>query len=391
MMDDRKVLGQLLAALLIGLTGVVGILLLLSHGASAGPMLEQAGLSISKGEIANPIQVVAQVEVLSLKLTESDDPDLEVTKSASSDPVTAGEVLTYTLVITNNGPYSGTGVLVTDTLPTGVTFTTATASKGGCNESSGTVTCTLNTLVVSDTATVTIVVTVNSSTTGPLTNMAEVSGNEPDLTPGNNTATEETTVNTQADLVLTKTDAPDPVIAGETLTYTLTITNNGPSDATGVVVTDTLNPNLDYASASPGPTGFSNGDPYWSLAPLKPGDSGQIILNVQVHTPLPNQTILTNTAWLDADQTTPLSITEETTVHSSPVMTITKTDYPDPVDANGILRYTLVITNSGNENATPVTVTEHYDPNVSFFSSVPNPDDLGSGNRIWTFTTLDVD
>src|SRR5437763_3158629 len=49
-----------------------------------------------------------------------------------------------------------------------------------------------------------------------------------------NTATELTTVNTSANLALTKSDSPDPVLAGNNITYTLTVTNNGPSDATGV-------------------------------------------------------------------------------------------------------------------------------------------------------------
>lgn len=183
----------------------------------------------------------------------------------------------------------------------------------------------------------------------------------------------------------------DLVEAGAYLTYTLTYSNTGNQTATGGVVTDTLDPHVSYVTASLTPTGGLPDAPFWSIGDITPGELSQVRVTVSVNRPLPNGTVLTNTAWLDADRTPPLSATQETTVHSSPVLTITKADYPDPVDANGVLRYTLIITNSGNENATPVTVTEHYDPNVAFFSSIPNPDDLGSGNRIWTFTTLDVD
>jgi len=508
----RKALVRFLVALLIGLAGVMGTLLLLSEEAGAGPVVqEQAGLPISKIESVDSVQDGAQVEVPALELTEDDDPDLEVTKSASSDPVTAGEGLTYTLVITNHGPYSGTGVLVTDTLPTGVTFITATASQGDCNESGGTVTCTLNTLVVSDTATVTAVVTVNSSTRGTLTNIAEVSANESDDTLANNTYTETTTVNAESDLSLTKIGDSDPVGVGGGLTYTLAITNNGPSDATdviltdtlptgvtfiiatasqgdcnesggtvtctlntlvvsdtatvtvavtvisslpngtvltniavvdsqettpfsvteittvlapvlhleksddpdpvdageyltytltysntgdqmatGVVITDVLDPNVSYVTASLTPTGGLPGAPFWSIGVITPDELSQIHVTVAVTRPLSDGTMLSNTAWLDADQITPLPATEGTTVCSSPVLTITKTDYPDPVNAGGTLRYTLIITNSGNENATSVIVTEHYDPNVVFFSSNPNPDP-DSEDRVWTFPTLAVD
>ena len=87
-------------------------------------------------------------------------------------------------------------------------------------------------------ATVTIVVT--PTVEGVLSNTASVAGNQADPIPGNNAATATTTVNALADLVLTKTDSLDPIIAGNNLTYTIKVTNNGPGVATGVIVTDTL-------------------------------------------------------------------------------------------------------------------------------------------------------
>ena len=127
---------------------------------------------------------------------------------------------------------------VTDTLPAGVTFDSATPSQGSCSESSGTVTCALGTLATAPSATV--------DDQGPALHAGH--DHEPgdgfrhDRRPGlgNNAASATTTVDPAADLSLTKTDSPDPVLAGELLTYTLTAHNAGPQDATGVTLTDTL-------------------------------------------------------------------------------------------------------------------------------------------------------
>jgi len=190
-------------------------------------------------------------------------------------------------------------------------------------------------------------------------------------------------------LHLEKSDDPDPVEAGDYLTYTLTYSNTGNQTATTGLITDVLDPNVSYVTASPAPAGGLPNAPFWSDG-ITPNEISQITITVAVTRPLPNGTVLTNTAWLDADQTTPLSVTQKTTVQSRPVLTITKVGLPEPVTAGQNLVYTIIITNSGNENATTVTVTEHYDPNTSFVYASPSPDS-GSENRVWTFETLAVD
>ena len=84
--------------------------------------------------------------------------DLSVGKADSPDPVTVGSNLTYTITVTNNGPMVATGVTLTDTLPGGVTFVSATPTQGDCAEAGGTIICNLGTLASSETATVTVVI-----------------------------------------------------------------------------------------------------------------------------------------------------------------------------------------------------------------------------------------
>lgn len=86
--------------------------------------------------------------------------DLEIVKTASPDPALAGNDLTYTLTVTNNGPRDATNVVVNDTLPAGVTWVSTTPSQGACSAPSG-VTCELGAIANGGSATVDIVVTVN--------------------------------------------------------------------------------------------------------------------------------------------------------------------------------------------------------------------------------------
>jgi uncharacterized repeat protein (TIGR01451 family) len=158
-------------------------------------------------------------------------------------------VVTYTLTVTNNGPLNATNVTTTDTLPATVSYISATPSQGSCFQSvPGTVSCNLGSIANGGTATVLIRVTAN--TAGTITNAASVQGTETDLNSANNSASAATTVTPRADVAVSQTAAPDPVLLGNTLTYTVTVRNNGPSTATGVVATDTLDANNTFQSAT---------------------------------------------------------------------------------------------------------------------------------------------
>jgi len=167
------------------------------------------------------------------------------------DSVVAGATLTYTIPVINYGPSDAPGVIVTDTLPAHVTFVQATSSQGpGCSESNGTLVCLLGDMPNGASALITIVVTVDRSATGTLAHTTTVTSQAADPHRGDNTFDRETIVKGEADLSINQTDAPDPALAGRPLTYTLTITNNGPADATGVTITSTLPLSVTYVSAT---------------------------------------------------------------------------------------------------------------------------------------------
>src|SRR5439155_1424206 len=127
--------------------------------------------------------------------------DLAVTKNHYPDAVRTGQNLTYTVTVTNAGPDSATGVTLTDALPAGTTFGSATASQGTATRAAGTVTANLGTLANGASATVTIVAQAPSAG-GTVTKTASVTSTEADTNPANNTASQTTTVSAAVDLAV---------------------------------------------------------------------------------------------------------------------------------------------------------------------------------------------
>jgi uncharacterized repeat protein (TIGR01451 family) len=186
--------------------------------------------------------------------------DLMIDKADSPDPVVAGQQLTYTMVVTNNGPANATGVTVTDPLPANVTYVSSATTQGTVTFANGVLTGNIGNLAMGETAMISVIVTANPDFRGTLTNEATVTGNEVEINLSNNKSTVTTNVNGVIDLSVDKSDTPDPVSAGGTLTYTIVVTNNGPSAATGVKFVDTLPAGLTFVSASPGANVTASGN-----------------------------------------------------------------------------------------------------------------------------------
>ena len=115
--------------------------------------------------------------------------DIALTSTDAPDPVRQGQKLTYTLTVANNGPDTATGLVVTDTLPNGVHFVSASS---GCTESAGKVLCTIGDLAKGAGAMLTFVVIPSFDVIH--TNHARVVGNEADADPDDNVVIEKTTV-----------------------------------------------------------------------------------------------------------------------------------------------------------------------------------------------------
>ena len=195
--------------------------------------------------------------------------DLSVTKSNGVATAVPGTSVTYTIVVSNAGPAEANGAMLSDAFPaelTNVTFVSAAAGGASGNTASGSGNI-LDNLSLPAGASVTYTVTgiVSASAIGTLSNTASVTTpvEITDPNPGDNSATDTDVLTPQADLSITKTDGVASVDAGATLTYTIVVSNAGPSAVTGASVTDLfpgafLNP-VFTATGSGGAAGFSSG------------------------------------------------------------------------------------------------------------------------------------
>ena len=308
-------------------------------------------------------------EVREVVLLYSELADLTVRKEASSGAVLAGNELTYTIWITNNGPLPAQAVRVTDTLPGGMTWIASTPSQGTCT----TLTCNLGILNPGGVATVTIRVRVNSNTPeGSLVNQVIVGTDTPD-DPANNTATVSTAVQTQANLSLTIQDEPDPVVAGTLLTYTLTLTNAGPSDARGVQVTLTLPSGLTVLSLFP--SQGSCAGTTCALGDVPADGTATLLLRARVNSSTPAGNL---TLSAQASATTPdpnldnNTASETTTVETQADLVLTMNDAPDPVLAGAWLTYTLTLANTGPSDAQSVAVDLALPDGVTPIAWIPS-------------------
>jgi uncharacterized repeat protein (TIGR01451 family) len=183
--------------------------------------------------------------------------DLGVTAVTAPSRGQVGGTLTYTFTITNGGPNTATFVTFTNVLPAGVTLVSAGASQGTVLATPANVIVNLGTMNAGTIATVTNVVMLTTTTlppgvtNGTVTSAANVAAFENDLNPVNNSVSVVTTIiRPVADLGLTQTVAPDPVVVGYSLTNTVVITNRGPFTAPGVVLTEPLPPGVGFIAVS---------------------------------------------------------------------------------------------------------------------------------------------
>ena len=281
--------------------------------------------------------------------------DVRIQKSGPPAAV-AGTTVTYTITVTNDGPDLATNVNVTD--PQVCPF--ADCAIG--NLANGASVVIDGDVIIPPDAT-------------SWSNTATVTADSYDPDPTDNSATVNTTITQSADLSVTKTAAAS-VVAGTSLTYTITVSNAGPSDASNVVVTDTLPAGTTFVSSSCGANPCN-------LGTLAAGGSEEItlVVNVAVDAASPLQnTVAVTSAAADPDPVDNTFMLETTVTPAPADLTITKTVDPEDAVVGQDVTYTIVVTNQGPGTATGVVVTDDLPAGVTVVSNScgANPCNIGT-------------
>jgi large repetitive protein len=298
--------------------------------------------------------------------------DLVITKTGPTK-VNAGGDIAWTLVATNNGPSTATGVTVDDALPGGVTLTSSSPSQGSCG---GSLSCSLGTLAKGASAQIQVGAHVPASLQGQtLTNSARIAGEQPDPDPGNNSAGASTQVGEPdpADFNLTlakKLAGPAKPQLGDVLTYTLAVANEGPATARAVRITDTLPGALEYVSASiPGGKCAAAGSVVTcKLASLVAGARKTATLKVRaVAAGSVRNTASVSAEHADAKQADNHdSAVADITAGSADLHLVKKRLGHGPVQAGGTVRFRIEVGNSGVSGAADVVVCDRLPGTMSF-------------------------
>jgi len=343
----------------------------------------------SASVVSNYTDAVLQNNSSSVSAAVQRNADLAVKVTAYPEPAIAGDNIIYTIKVKNNGPSDADQVEVIDILSSDLTFVSASSANGDWLFPDWNI----GTLGVDEEAELIVVSKVKASVAKGtlLVNSASVSSSATDNITSNNSSSEITLVDAVSDLRITKVGNPDPVNAGDTISYLISVTNDGPSDAGSLVITDLLSNALSFASASDG--GMLNGNEvHWNFPLLKAGEKQRVTLLAKTNPDLAEGSTISNSATAKSNNTD-IAVTsgaETTTVHTKSVLSVEKVASSSAAVAGGNITYSIKVNNLGPSTAQNLVLTDTLPANVSFVSAT-NGGLVKNGVVTWTSSRLPVD
>ena len=322
--------------------------------------------------------------------------DLTLEKLAESETALVGEQTSFFINLTNEGEYAATGVTVLDALPTGVAYSSFTSTKGTYNPEYRY----LDSRYIAARRRSHVENLGGHFRAGTITNTAEVqTADQPDVdsTPANNDPEEDdqdsATISTVSDidLHLEKTANVESIKVGEEFTYVLTLTNDGPSKATNIEVSDQLPTNVSYVGASANKGIYVSATGVWSIGELGIGESATLNIDVTASTEgeIVNIAQVSAADQPDVDSTPANNDPEEddqddVTVNVSGKvidLELIKTASVEQTTIGSEVTYTITLTNKGPDPASGVQVFDQLPGGVQYQSNAANVGTYSPGRR----------
>jgi len=306
--------------------------------------------------------------------------DLEVTKKVNNTSPNYYDLVKWTVTVKNNGPDKANSIEITDILPKGLEFVSYNSTKGYYNDGFWKFCC----LEVGESQNLEIITRVKAI--GVVKNIVTASAKEYDHNPSNNRAESSVNVDSSCDLQVMKLSNQSTVNYKQLVKWNLIVKNNGPSDATRVVVLDTLPEGLTFISAQGDGTYSTTGT--WYIGDLASGQTKELAIITRCD----EVGEFTNVAVVKCDQhdyNSSNNRAEKTvTVPPAADLAITKSVSKVQYEVGDLIAYRIEIVNNGPSTARNINVSEFMGDSLEFKSAFTASGDYDSVNHVWHLSSL---
>ncbi len=320
------------------------------------------------------------------RITENDT-DLVVTKTVDNGTPDEGDTITFTVTVTNSGSIQVTNVSLDDALPAGLTAGTITPSQGSYTAP----TWTIGTIDSGANATLTIQATVDAGTAGStITNtVTNVTLDQVDSDTTADDLSESITVGNATDLVIGKTVDNGTPDEGDTVTFTVTVTNSGPAQASNVSIDDVVPAGLTAGTITPSQGSYTA--PTWTIGTIDSGANATLTIQATVDAGTAGSTITNTVTNVTLDQvdsdTTADDLSESVTVGNATDLAITKIVDNGIPDEGDTVTFTVTVTNNGPAQATNVSIDDVVPAGLTAGTITPSQGSYTAPT--WTIGTID--
>lgn len=310
--------------------------------------------------------------------------DLFVKKYVNNTAPDFGEIIKWSVVVSNNGPDIATNVRVNDLLDDGLIFVKSSSTKGSYDAKSGI--WTIDSLAPETDETLNIYCKVNKI--GKILNFVSVNSTQYDWNESNNHDNESVDAVKIADLSVIKLINNSNPNYNDLIKWTIIVSNNGPNMATGVIVNDLLPKSVEYISSYLSKGFYNPVNGIWDVGNLNAGEKLQLnIVSKIVKTG--DITNVVNVKGNEKDSNLTNNHFEKS-VHVKPAadLSIEKSVSKQEVNINDLIEYVIEIINNGPDSAENIKVSELLNPNLKVISFESTKGNFNNTNNVLTIDSL---